>query len=269
MVPPGSLSGMPHAAPPYEPGAAVPTARDPHIRRLLERYAHERRPADLDALVEEFRPLALRLAHRYATERSRARADLEQAACEGLVKALQRFDPARGRPFVAYAIPTVLGQIRRHLRDTSWPLHMPRSLQVTIRAVRRASCEHAARTGREPTVAQLAARLDLNEEDIVEAQCAAATAVPGSLHERTGAGDALTLEELLGAPEVAYEQIERRSVIESALPWLSPQEQAVLRWRFEGELSHREIALRLGCSRTHAGRVLEQALSAMRDRAAA
>jgi len=98
---------------------------EPQRQRALRRHARRRRPEDLEALVVSYRPLAAALARRYSHD-PYGDADLEQAACEGLIKALQRFDPDRGTPFTTFAVPTILGEVRRYLRDTAWPAHVPR-----------------------------------------------------------------------------------------------------------------------------------------------
>jgi RNA polymerase sigma-B factor len=239
-----------------------------HRERLLRRYAHERRAADLEALVVSYRPLACSLARRYATG-GHVDADLEQAACEGLVKAIQRFDPDRGTPFTSFAVPTVLGEVRRYLRDTVWPAHVPRKVQERVRAIRQAKEAHAALHDRVPSAAELAVALGCTEEEVVEALTAAATARTVSLEGERDDGDAQPVADRLGRPDPAYDLVEHRAAIADAFPALPVEEQAVVRLRFGGDLTQRQIAAQLGYSRSHVGRLLGSALDHLREGMAA
>jgi RNA polymerase sigma-B factor len=235
---------------------------------LLRRYASDRRPADLEALVVSYRPLACSLAKRYSSG-PHGDPDLEQAACEGLVKALQRFDPDRGTPFTSFAVPTILGEVRRYLRDTVWPAHVPRKIQERVRRVRRAGEEFSAGFGRAPTVPELAATLRLSEEEVVEALTAASTSRTSSLDAERSDLDGFTLADQLGSIDPAYEQVECLTAIERAFPALPIEEQTVVRLHFGGDLTQRQIAAQLGVSRSHVGRLLGSALDHLRETAAA
>src|SRR4051795_5753607 len=144
--------------------------------RLLRRYAAHRDPADLEELVRRFRPLVRKLALRYARG-SEPLDDLEQVASLGLIKALDRFDPERGFAFTSFAVPTILGELKRSFRDTAWSAHVPRSVQERVADVRRESDAYAALHGRSPAVRELAERLECDEEAVIEALDAA-----GALH---------------------------------------------------------------------------------------
>jgi RNA polymerase sigma-B factor len=236
--------------------------------RLLRRYTRDHRPRDFEALVVSYRPLACALARRYSYG-PYGDADLEQAACEGLVKALLRFEPERGTSFTSYAVPTILGEVRRHLRDTTWPAHVPRKVQERVRLVRGAGERHAALHGRPPTPAQLAAATHLTEEEVVEALTAASTARTTSLAVERADLDGHTLADRLGEVDPSYEQVECLTAIERAFPALPFDEQAVVRLHFGDELTHRQIAARLGVSRSQVGRLLGSALGHLREAAAA
>src|SRR3954469_14599824 len=164
--------------------SARPRTDEQWRERVLRRHARYRRPSDLEALVVSYRPLACALARRYSS--APAGDDLEQAACEGLVKALLRFDPDRDTPFTSFAVPTILGEVRRYLRDTVWPAHVPRKVQERLRLVRQAGDRFSAAHGRAPSVAELVTALQLGEEEVIEALTAAATSRTASLDaERT------------------------------------------------------------------------------------
>ena len=236
--------------------------------RLLRRYARHRSAADLESLVVSYAPLARSLARRYARGGA-ADPDLEQVACEGLVKALQRFDPDRGTPFTSFALPTILGELRRFIRDTSWCAHVPRRVQERVQAVRRATDAFTARNGRPPTAPELADAARCTVEDVVEALAASATCRTVSFDaEPADDDDGATLADRLGTDDPAFEHVEHLASIERALPGLAPEEQAVIRLRFAADLSQREIALRLGVSRSHVGRLLERSLDHLRAVAA-
>src|SRR4051812_43566397 len=135
---------------------------------LLRQFAHTRDPALREELVERFLPLARSLALRYRGA-SEQLEDLIQVASLGLLKALDGFDPERGRSFIAYAAPTILGELRRHFRDRVWELRLPRGLQERTMAVSEAARKLSEELGFTPTVAQIAERLKISEEDVAEA----------------------------------------------------------------------------------------------------
>src|SRR3954449_3304102 len=160
----------------------------PDSSALLRRYARDRRPDDLEELVRRFRPLVRKLALRYVRG-NEPLDDLEQVASLGLVKALDRFDPERGFAFTSFAVPTILGELKRSFRDTAWSAHVPRSVQERVADVRRESDAHAALHGRSPSVRELAERLECDEEAVIEALDAAGALHPVSLNgPRRGGG---------------------------------------------------------------------------------
>jgi RNA polymerase sigma-B factor len=233
--------------------------------RLLRRYARWQRPEDLEELVLSYRPLARALARRYATT-SCAREDLEQAACEGLIKAVRRFEPERGAAFASFAVPTILGELRRYLRDTAWPAHVPRSLQERVREVRSAAEEFSAVHGRNPTAGELAHDLGCEEEAVVEALGVASAlgVVPldGPAREReTSAG---SVADQLGVEDPGFERVECLAAIEEALPALTAGQKTVLRLHFGEDLTQRQIAGRLGISRSEVARDLGDAVARLR-----
>lgn len=244
---------------------------------LLRRYAAGRAPEDLEALVIRFRPLATGLARRYAGG-GYAFDDLRQVACLGLVKALRRFDPGRGVSFSSFAVPTILGELRRFCRDTAWPAHVPRGMQEQVRALRRTSDELAAAGSRAPTATELATELEWTQEDVVATMAAAATQAPVPLDRWAGDGhdEPPPPADQLAMVDPGYEVAEHLVALEPALTALTHTERRVLKLRFADDLKHQEIAARLGLSRASVARLLESALEALRrviaaptDRAAA
>src|SRR3954447_16315512 len=229
--------------------------------RLLRRYAAHRDPADLEELVRAFRPLVRKLALRYARG-SEPLDDLEQVGSYALVKAIMRFDPDRGYAFTSFAVPTILGELKRSFRDTAWAAHVPRSIQERVAEVRKAGDEHAARHGHAPTVSELALQLDCDEELLVEALQAGGALSPLSLDRspRSEEEEAEALVERLGDRGAGYELIRDRVAIEAALPLLSGPERPALELRFGEDLKQSEIAGRLGCSQMQVSRLLRSAL---------
>ena len=234
------------------PGSQNGASTDERTReRLLRRYARWKRPKDLEDLVLSYRPLARALARRYATAAG-AREDLEQAAYEGLVKAIHRFEPERGAAFASFAVPTILGELRRYLRDTAWPAHVPRSLQERVRGVRAAAGE-------------LAREMACSDEAVVEALgvSSALSVVPLDGPARDH-GAPTSVAEQVGVDDPGFERVECLAAIEDALPTLTRGQRTVLRLHFAEDLTQRQIAGRLGVSRSEVARDLGDAIARLR-----
>ena len=243
-------------------------ARSVHERArvaALRRYARHGRPQDLEQLVISYRPLAHALARRFGLGGNRE--DLEQVACEGLIKAIRRFEPDRGFAFTSFAVPTILGELRRHRRDTAWPAHVPRPLQERIREVRAAAERHGARCGRAPTAAALAQELECDEGEVLDALRAASSlnVVPLDAVPRGGDPAAGSLADQIGALDPAYDRVECLASIEAAAPTLTDGQLAAVRLRFGEDLTHREIARRLHISRSEVARTLAAAEHSLRS----
>lgn len=252
MLQPGSQSSRQHRQ---------KTART----SLLRRYARWHRPDDLEALVISYQPLARTLSRRY-TAASCTREDLEQAACEGLIKAIRRFDPDRGTAFPSFAVPTILGELRRFLRDTSWPAHVPRSLQERVREVRSAAEEFRALHGRTATARELGEALGYEEEAIVEALGVTASLNVLPLDRPHRPDDVATpaVAEQVGVEDPGYERVEYLADIEGALGVLTCGQKTVLQLHFAEDMTQRQIAGRLGISRSEVARNLNDAVSRLR-----
>jgi RNA polymerase sigma-B factor len=223
-------------------------------------------PAIRDKLVERFLPLARRLALRYR-HGSEPLEDLVQVASLGLVKAVDRFDPDRGLAFSSFAVPTILGELKRHFRDHGWSVHVPRGLQERVAAVEQASSRLGSKLGRPPSVAELCNELDLDEESVVEALGAAraydAVSLEASTGEREHEGPP-ALEERLGERDERLELVELAASVAPALAALPDREREILRLRFIEDLTQQEIAERVGCSQMQVSRLLRRSLSRLR-----
>ena len=238
-------------------------------RILLRRYAADRDPAVREELVERFMPLARRLASRYRGDREPLD-DLVQVASLGLVKALDRFDPERGVAFSSYAVPTILGELKRHFRDRGWSVRVPRDLQERIAKVEREAARLPAKLGRVPTVKEIADSLGLDAEEVLEAMQAGqahhAMSLDAQHHGEEGEG--IPLAERVGSEDPGYETVEYGVAIEDAVQSLSERDRIVLNLRFVEDLTQTQIAERVGVSQMHVSRILRTALERLREEGA-
>ncbi len=234
-------------------------------RALLARYAREHDPAVQEELVQRFMPLARRLAARYRGDKEPLE-DLVQVASLGLVKALDRFDPGRGVAFSSYAVPTILGELKRHFRDRGWSVRVPRDLQERIAKVERVAAQLPARLGRAPSVNELADRLEMDPEDVLEAMEAAQAHHAMSLDAQQDMeeGEGIAMGDRLGEEEPGYDTVEYGAAIEGALSRLSERDRMVLHLRFIEDMTQTQIAERVGVSQMHVSRILRSALAELR-----
>jgi RNA polymerase sigma-B factor len=230
--------------------------RDPAVRAGDDDRSKEE-------LVASLLPLAKRLAARYS-HAGESQDDLEQVASLGLVKAVDRYDPSAG-PLVRYAVPTILGELRRHFRDRGWGIHVPRSVQENLMTVNRANERLATTLGRTPRARDLAEATGLPIEDVIEALDAGASYTPAALDApRHGAEpDARSLGDALGSPDPNYELVELGEALGPAFRELPPREQAIVQLRFFEDLTQAEIAERVGISQMHVSRLLRRALDTL------
>jgi RNA polymerase sigma-B factor len=220
-------------------------------------------------MIERHLPLARSLARRYATG-GEPLEDLEQTAYVGLVKAADRFDPARG-PFLPFAVPTIVGELRRHFRDRGWAVHVPRQLQERALAVERVSEALGSSLQRVPTAREVAERLELSEEEVLEAHQAAGAhwSVPLAVERNgDGEGDAdASAPPPPGAVDDGYARAEDRVVVTAMFDALKPHERRIVLLRFHGELSQQEIGRLVGMSQMGVSRALRRILERMREAA--
>jgi RNA polymerase sigma-B factor len=233
---------------------------------LLLRFSRTREPAVREELAKRYLPLARSLAMRYAGG-SEPNDDLMQVASLGLIAAIDRFDPSRGAPFTAFAGPTILGELRRHFRDKVWTLRVPRGLQERIRAVDDTIAKLTGDLERAPTVREIAAKLEIDEGDVLEALEASDARRTVSLDRpiRPGEeGEDSSVGDRVGSEDEGYERVEERATLRSAMSELSDVEREVLRLRFVEDLTQSKIAEQVGYSQMHVSRILRGALERMR-----
>ena len=226
---------------------------------LLRRYANDPSPELREEVIRRFMPLARSLAMRYRRQ-TESLDDLIQVAGLGLVKAVDGFDPARGKPFAAYAVPTILGELRRHFRDHVWTVRLPRGLQELSMRIDTATTDLTEELGRMPTPTELAEHLDVSVEEVLEAIEATHARRTLSLDapRRSDGDDPGPAIETLPASESGYDRVE--ADLAAGTADLDTREWEVLRMRFAEELTQSEIAERLGVSQMQISRVSRRAL---------
>jgi RNA polymerase sigma-B factor len=244
--------------------------RDRVSRTLFERWQRDKDPRAREQLVERFLPLARKLAHRYRGAQE-PYDDLLQVASLGLVKAVDRFDPDRGIAFSSFAVPTILGELKRYFRDLGWSVHVPRGAQDRALKVEDAEQKLATRRGRPPTVPELAEYLELSIEEVLDAleTAGAHHAVSLDAPHSDEDGESTTLATSFGQSDERYELIENRVTISTVARQLSMNEREVLQLRFFEDLTQTQIAERIGVSQMQVCRILRAALARMRELAVA
>jgi RNA polymerase sigma-B factor len=250
---------------PRDPGPAA-SSRAAQDRALFARYLDKRDPVDREMLIERFLPLARQLARRYQRPEEPFD-DLYQVACLGLVKAIDRFDLGREVAFSSYAVPTILGEIKRYFRDRTWSVRVPRDLQELALKVDRAVSNLSLDLHRQPTVAEIAERVKAEEEDVLEALEASGAYRATSLDTPRAAEDegGETLGDTLGTDEHGFALAEDRATLARLMRSLSPREREVLRLRFEEDMTQGEIGERIGVSQMQVSRIIRQSLGRLRS----
>jgi RNA polymerase sigma-B factor len=229
-----------------------------HEDDLLQAFAATRSPDLREELVRRFMPLARSLALRYR-RRTESLDDLLQVANLGLVKWINGFDPSRGFPFEAYAVPTILGELRRHFRDHVWNLRLPRGMQELTMQIDRAADGLAEELGRHPTPTEIAQRLDVTVENVLEGIEAGHARGTQSLDAPSTQDEgSVTLVETLGGTEAGYDRVEAADAAGRAE--LDDREWQVLRMRFVDQMTQREIGHELGVSQMAISRISRRGL---------
>lgn len=215
-------------------------------------------------MVELYLPLARRLASRYR-HTSQDIEDLEQVASLALIKAVDRFDPERGYPFEVFAVPTILGELKRYFRDQAWALRVPRHLQERKAEVSETIDGLTGELGRAPTLRQIAERLKLSVDEVLEAQRAgeAFEAVSLDQPQSDERGD-WVLNETIGSVETGFELAEYSVASKDAIKNLHPRDRAILRMRFIDDMTQTEIAESVGISQMQVSRILRSVLAELR-----
>jgi RNA polymerase sigma-B factor len=229
--------------------AAAGLSRAQEDRRLLVRYHRHGDQAAREELVARLLPLARRMARRYRRS-DEPLDDLVQVATLGLIKAIDRFDPARETAFSSYAVPTMLGELKRYFRDNGWAVHVPRGMQERVMRVDNAVKDISRKLGRSPSAHEVAEVLDLSTEQVLEAM------------EAAGAYDAVSLDSYRFGDEGDGETYAES--IAQTLAALPARDRIVLHLRFVEDLTQAEIADRVGVSQMHVSRLIRRALERLR-----
>ncbi len=249
--------------------AADRVARADEDRRLLTAYHRHADPVARDALVERFLPLARQLARRNPRT-GEPLDDLVQVASLGLLKAIDRFDPERSTAFSSFAVPTILGELKRYFRDKGWSVRVPRDLQELAVRVDKLGEELSREIGRAPTPGEMAERLGVTAEQVLEAREAAGAYRAVSLDRpriEDEEGDAYA--EIVGGEDPGYGLAEDSATVERLMRVLTDREREVLRLRFVEDLTQSEIGERVGVSQMHVSRLIRQSIARLRTVAGA
>jgi RNA polymerase sigma-B factor len=232
---------------------------------LLRAYHLDGDRGARDRLVEEMLPLVRSLASKYGGRGEQVE-DLVQVGAIGLIEAIDRFDLERGVELTTYAVPTIVGEIRRHFRDKAWALHVPRRLKELNLKLSRMLDELTADLGRSPTIAELAAAAGVEEEEVIDALESSQAYTARSLSTPTDEDGDADLLDTLGVDERGYDEIEDSSLVFSGLDGLDERERRIVELRFFQGLTQSQIAAEIGISQMHVSRLLRRALETMRGR---
>jgi RNA polymerase sigma-B factor len=235
------------------------------VDALLRAYHRDGDREARDRALVELMPLVRALASRYAG-RGEPLEDLVQVGALGLIKAVDRFDVDRGVEFSSYAVPTIVGEIRRHFRDKAWAMHVPRRLKELSVRLSRVLDQLTTELGRSPTIAELAAATGVEEEDVIDALDSANAYSTRSLHAPFDDGDETSLADKLGDDDSGYAEVEDSSLVAAGMDALDERERRIVELRFFEEKTQSQIAAEVGISQMHVSRLLRSALATMRGR---
>jgi len=243
----------------------APSAERDETQRLLREYRTTRDPRVRERLVELNSDLVHYIARRFAN-RGEPLEDIEQVGFVGLIQAIERFDPSLENEFSTFATPTIAGEIRRYFRDRSWAVRVPRRLQENLIRVNGASQQLQHELGRAPSIAEIAARLGIEPDEVLAALEVSPAQHTVSL-ESTGSSlgeDTATLGERLGREDENLERVEAQEMLERVMSHLTPRERKILALRFVEQLPQTEVAKRLGISQMHVSRLQRAAVEHLR-----
>ena len=240
-----------------------------HLAPLFVEFAalppgHPDRVALRNKLVTGYLPVVQHIARRFAG-RGEPVDDLEQAGTVGLLNAVDRFEPGRGIDFLSYAVPTITGEVRRHFRDRTWSMRVPRRLKDLQSSINGAVGPLSQELGRAPRPSEIAARLGLTTEEVVEGLDAQQAYRSTSLDELVAGADT-TLTETLGQADAELDKVEYRQTLAPLLDELPERERTILVLRFFGNMTQTQIADRVGISQMHVSRLLAQTVASLRRR---
>jgi RNA polymerase sigma-B factor len=243
-------------------------SRREELREQFIAFAREREAPLRDELVAAHLGLAEYLARRFAN-RGEPLEDLVQVASLGLIKAVDRFDPERGVEFSTYATHTIVGELKRHFRDKGWAIRAPRRMQELYLQLGKVVGTLSQELGHSPTIAELAAEVEVSEEEVLEALEAGQAYRSASLDAPVGNEEGETLGAHLGEEDVSLADVESRATLSPLLAQLPPRERLILHLRFFEGLTQSEIATRLNISQMHVSRLLARSVSELRNAAEA
>jgi RNA polymerase sigma-B factor len=248
-----------------EENAPDPATRARETEALFRRLRRDGEEGAREQLVERFLPLARQLARRYQRA-NEPLDDLVQVASIGLVKAVDRFDLDRGVAFSSYAVPTILGELKRYFRDAGWAVHVPRGVQERAMQVDRAVKDLSGKLGRSPSVDEVAEQVHGSVEDILEAMEAgqAYEAVSLDAQRASGDSDGDTFADSLGEEDQRFDIVEYEATIAPTLHALPKRDQLVLHLRFAEDMTQSQIAERIGVSQMQVSRLIRRALGRLR-----
>jgi RNA polymerase sigma-B factor len=215
-------------------------------------------------LVTEHMPVAEHIARRFSHQGAPLE-DLAQVARIGLINAVDRFDPTHGSDFMSYAVPTIMGEVRRHIRDTSWAVHVPRRLKELRLSIAGAVTDLSQRLGRAPTPSQIAEHLGITREEVFEGLEATNAHHSLSLdYLLTDDPDSASLADTLGSDDPELSVVDAREALYPLIKRLPERQQKIITLRFFGNLTQTQIADRLGISQMHVSRLLAKSLDSLR-----
>jgi RNA polymerase sigma-B factor len=255
----------------FEPDDTEQDREYSHLVPLLAEYAQleeddPRREGLREQLVTGYLPVAQHIAKRFA-HRGEPMDDLVQVATVGLINAVDRFQPDRGTDFFSFAVPTISGEIRRHFRDQGWSMRVPRRLKDLHVSINSAVSELSQRLGRAPRPSEIAERLEVSTNEVLEGLEAAQAYRSSSLDEMLSTDESgTTLGDLLGEADAELDRVDYRQTMQPLLAELPDRERSIVMLRFFGNMTQTQIADRVGVSQMHVSRLLGQTLAKLRDR---
>jgi RNA polymerase sigma-B factor len=234
-----------------------------YAKDLFRRFVQHRDPALREELVGVHLPLVEYLARRFRN-RGEPLEDLIQVGTIGLLKAIDRFDLDREVEFSTYATPTIVGELKRHFRDKGWAVRVPRRLQELNLSLNKVVAELSQEVGRSPTIAEIAAKVHLSEEEVLEGLDTSNAYAVISLDAPAGGDDTPSVSEHIGVEDESLEALEYRAALGPLIAGLPERERRILYLRFFGAMTQSQIAARLGISQMHVSRLLNRTLAALR-----
>ncbi|MFC4741217.1 SigB/SigF/SigG family RNA polymerase sigma factor [Gordonia hankookensis] len=236
----------------------------PAIQALREATDDQVRARMRSDIVERCLPLADHVARRFSG-RGESLDDLVQVARIGVVNSVDRFDAQRGGSFLSFAVPTVMGEVKRHFRDSMWTIRVPRRAKETSLSINRASDDLVQRLGRSPRPSELAEHLGMPVEDVIDGLMARSAYNAMSIDAEPGDDEGRSIRETLGADDERFAQIEDIVALRPALATLPERERRIVSLRFFRSMSQSEIAAEVGISQMHVSRLLNRTLARLRD----